>query len=244
MLPEQDKNIDTVFFFCAGSGITPAMSLMKEALEVREHLQVVLIYSNRSKERTVFYDAVTALASRFRGRLKTEFFFSNEQGLDQARLGRLALERLLRKHLVNGERSLFYLCGPHVYMQNIAITLLTEGIPQENIRREIFFSPEPTEKLEPPDRLPHRVNITYRQQVFSLLVQYPTTILQTAKMEGIMLPYSCESGRCGTCAATCTRGEVWMKRNEVLLDKEISQGRVLTCTGYPIGGDVDLHINE
>jgi len=54
------------------------------------------------------------------------------------------------------------------------------------------------------------------------------------------LPYSCEAGRCGSCTATCIDGKVWMSYNEVLMDDEISKGRVLTCTGYPIGGDVVL----
>ncbi|MEJ0029911.1 MAG: 2Fe-2S iron-sulfur cluster-binding protein [Bacteroidota bacterium] len=79
-------------------------------------------------------------------------------------------------------------------------------------------------------------------RTYSLKVQFPKSILQTAKEQGILLPYSCEAGRCGTCAGTCTRGEVWMLRNEVLLDKEMAKGRALTCTGYPIGGDVDITV--
>jgi ring-1,2-phenylacetyl-CoA epoxidase subunit PaaE len=127
-------------------------------------------------------------------------------------------------------------------MQNITITLLTEGVPEDNIRREIFFNPEPPVVNRPPDEDMHMVNIRYEGKVYSLQVQFPKSILQTAKAQGIMLPYSCEAGRCGTCAATCTNGQVWMSRNEVLLDKEMLKGRVLTCTGYPIGGDADLEI--
>jgi ring-1,2-phenylacetyl-CoA epoxidase subunit PaaE len=55
-----------------------------------------------------------------------------------------------------------------------------------------------------------------------------------------VLPYSCEAGKCGTCAATCTSGKVWMSYNEVLLDKEIAEGRVLTCTGFAVAGNVTL----
>ena len=35
-----------------------------------------------------------------------------------------------------------------------------------------------------------------------------------------------------------------MSRNEVLLDKEMAKGRVLTITGYPVGGDVELIVNN
>jgi len=60
----------------------------------------------------------------------------------------------------------------------------------------------------------------------------------------IELPYSCETGRCGTCAAVCKRGNVWMKYNEVLTDEDIRANKVLTCTGYPVYGDVGLDCDE
>ena len=69
------------------------------------------------------------------------------------------------------------------------------------------------------------------------MAQYPVTILQAAKQKGIMLPYSCEAGKCGTCVATCLQGNVWHAYNEVLLDRELEKGRILTCTGYPYGNE-------
>ena len=54
------------------------------------------------------------------------------------------------------------------------------------------------------------------------------------------MPYSCEAGRCGNCVARCTKGLVWHSYNEVLTEKELKNGLVLTCVGYPVGGDVDL----
>jgi ring-1,2-phenylacetyl-CoA epoxidase subunit PaaE len=73
-------------------------------------------------------------------------------------------------------------------------------------------------------------------------VQYPTSILQAAKLLKIDIPYSCENGQCGTCVAECLQGEVWMSRNEVLLDAEVAAGNVLTCTGFPINGAVTIKI--
>ena len=73
---------------------------------------------------------------------------------------------------------------------------------------------------------------------------YPQTILQAAKQAGIELPYSCETGRCGTCAAICTKGHVWMKYNEVLTEEDLRNKRVLTCTGYPVYGNVELDFDN
>jgi ferredoxin-NADP reductase len=243
-LPENLDDFEPLVFLCAGTGITPAMSLIKEALKVRMSQKVILVYSNRSPASTVFLDAIRKLEAEHSGKFIVEYFNSNHQALDRARLGRLALEKLLDEHVIEPAKALFFLCGPHLYMDNIMIALLTAGVPDRNIRREIFFNPEPLPKPNPPDRLPHKVTIDYRGQQHILTVQYPNSILQTAKKAGLLLPYSCEAGRCGTCAATCTKGEIWMLRNEVLLDKEMANGRVLTCTGYPVGGDAALIITE
>jgi ferredoxin-NADP reductase len=241
-LPDDVGQYEALVFLCAGTGITPAMSLIKEALKVRRAGKVILIYSNRNPASTVFLAEIEKLSEEFPEQLVVKHFFSNSQDLSKARVGRLALEALLEEHITQPARVLFFLCGPHVYMDNITITLLTAGVPDTNIRREIFFNPEPLPKIEPPDRDSHIVSVQYLGKHYSFPVKYPDSILQTAKKLGILLPYSCEAGRCGTCAATCTNGDVWMLRNEVLLDKEIARGRILTCTGYPVGGDVDLVI--
>jgi ferredoxin-NADP reductase len=231
---------DTIMFMAAGSGITPIISLIKEALLRNDSTKLILLYSNRSKETTIFYDELEAMRLKYAARFSIQYFFSNNMDLQQARMSRLVLEGILKKTMKDPSRSLFYLCGPHVYMQNITITLLTEGVPGDNIRKEIFFNPLPPVADVPPDKEMHTVNIQHEGISYSLKVQFPKTILQTAKEHGIMLPYSCEAGRCGTCAATCTRGEIWMLRNEVLLDKEVLKGRALTCTGFAVGGDADL----
>jgi ferredoxin-NADP reductase len=242
LYPEDTSDFDLTIFMAAGSGITPIISLIREALARNDEEKLMLLYSNRSKEHTVFHDELVELQKKHSDRFTIHFFFSNSFDLSRARMGRLALEDILNRRVKDPVRTLFFLCGPHVYMQNITITLLTEGVPEDNIRREIFFSPAPLAANLPPDTDMHTVNVNYEGKTYSLKVQFPKTILQTAKEQGIMLPYSCEAGRCGTCASTCTRGEIWMLRNEVLLDKEITKGRVLTCTGFAVGGDADITI--
>jgi ring-1,2-phenylacetyl-CoA epoxidase subunit PaaE len=240
--PADTSAFDAIVFLAAGTGITPVLSLLREALSRNDNIKLYLIYSNRSRQQTVFLEQLEQLAKLHPRRLSVSFYFSDSMDLQRARLSRLALEDFLKKNITDPAKALFYLCGPHFYMQNISITLLTDGVPDDNIRREIFFNPEPPVANIPPDSDMHTVNVRYEGKLYSLKVQFPNSILKTAKDQGIMLPYSCEAGRCGTCAATCTRGKVWMLRNEVLLDKEMAKGRILTCTGFAIGGDADVEI--
>lgn len=238
-LPEAIEEIDTFLFLAAGSGITPIFSLLQEALNFHPTKRVILIYSNRSEQDAIFLLTLQQWQKRF-PQLTIEYLFSNSKNLMRARLGNLLLVEFYKKYIRDPNKTMVYLCGPYDYMQMLEITLRTEGIPSDQVRKEVFLSPEVSDELLPPDQLPHRVTINDRGEITTFHVQYPTTILQAAKKKNLDLPFSCEAGRCGTCAATCTKGEVWMKVNEVLSDKEVSKGRVLTCTGYPVGGDVEL----
>ena len=100
-----------------------------------------------------------------------------------------------------------------------------------------------TRQLLPPEKDTRQVRISFGDKNYSFKVEYPDSILKAAKKNGIQLPYSCEVGRCGNCVAKCVKGIVWHSYNEVLTDKELQQGLVLTCVGHPVGGDVDLTLS-
>jgi ferredoxin len=122
-------------------------------------------------------------------------------------------------------------------------TLQEEKVLKENIRRENFSIEKlHPPKAEPPDKDRHEVKIHYGGATHQFTVQYPDTILKSATKHNISLPYSCETGRCGNCAALRVTGKVWLSYNEVLTEKELDNGFTLTCVGYPVGGDVELLI--
>jgi len=240
-LPEDMDRYSQVFFLAAGSGITPVFSLVKTALHQYPHLSIVLIYSNRSAADTIFYLQLQELAAKSRGRLKIDFLFSTSNNILKSRLNNSLLSSMLSDYLnTTKEKTLAYICGPVDYFDTVNITLLTDGIPKDNIRKELFVPFTPDQNELPPDTLPHKVKIRLKNGIAELTVQHPVSILHQAMKEGIALPYSCESGQCGSCAARCISGHVWIAYNEVLTDRELSQGLVLTCQGFPYGGDVEL----
>lgn len=237
-LPQQYEHINGFMFFAAGSGITPVYAIIKNLLHTTT-LPIVLIYSNKSKLDTIFYEHLQVLQQQY-PQLKIDFLFSNIRDVYKSRLSNWLLIQLLQEYDINKAGTLFYMCGPFDYMQMIMITLLTEGVPAPHIKKESFSTLPLLRKPMPPDTEKHAVTIHINQQHYHLQVQYPDSILTAAKKENIRLPYSCEAGRCGSCAATCTKGKVWMAHNEVLVDDEVDQGRILTCQGYPVDGDVEI----
>lgn len=240
-LPPNTQRYQKVLFLAAGSGITPILSLIKEVLYFRQ-MEVVLIYSNHTEASTIFLQELRQLQSKYATRFKIEFLFSDAKNLMRARLGKSILEELFQQYVTSPSHTLAYVCGPLDYRQMAMVTLLAQGILNDHLHKEVFHTPPARMHQEPPDKDQHVVNIQLNHQFIELHVQYPTTILAAAKKRNMDLPYSCEAGRCGTCAATCISGKVWMSRNEVLTDRELQQGRILTCTSYPISGNVELMI--
>ncbi|WP_153800823.1 flavin reductase family protein [Foetidibacter luteolus] len=236
-LPENFSGTSCLFFFAAGSGITPVFSLVKTALHTTQ-LPIVLVYSNRSPQDAIFYERLQQMEKEFTGRFKVRYLFSNIRDVYKSRLSNWLLLQLLQEYNVDRKHTLFYMCGPFVYMQMIMITLLTESVPPQHLHKEDFSMLPRIHKPKPPDTAPHEAEIHINNRVHILTVQYPDNILSAAKKQQIQLPYSCQAGRCGSCAATCTRGQVWMAYNEILTDDEVAAGRVLTCQGYPVNGNV------
>lgn len=238
-------SIPIFVFFAAGSGITPIYSLIKGLLKNHRTAKVVLVYSNRSEKDTIFYSDLIKLASDYPASFTVYFFFSDASDYRKARLSSSIVSEILTKEVgSNTSQTWIYMCGPFEYMLMLTIVVRGMGFANERIRKEQFIVSKPTVKIEPPDKAEHTITFVLQGEKLSWRSQYPETILQSAKRHGIALPFSCEAGQCGACSATCTKGKVWMYKNEVLMDEEINTGRVLTCTGYPIEGDVELKITS
>src|SRR5690606_18862591 len=85
--PEQEAE-RTIFLFAAGVGITPLYAMLKTALVAEKKTKIVLVYSNGSKERTLFYEELNAWQTKYPERLEIVWIFSNSKNLLHARLNR------------------------------------------------------------------------------------------------------------------------------------------------------------
>ena len=68
------------------------------------------------------------------------------------------------------------------------------------------------------------------------LIEVPagTSIMEGALKAGVKLIYSCLKGQCGSCRAYVVDGQVEMKNNFSLFEKEVAEGQVLLCQSHPI----------
>lgn len=243
-LPDTLAGIGQVWLLAAGSGITPIYALLKTLLAAHPAVPVVLVYSNHAPATTIFRAELEELAVRHPQQLRIEWLYSNAPDLARAHLHKELLEQLVQAHAVAAPAALLaYVCGPLNYMRMCTYALRELQVPTDHIRRENFVTePAYVPPLLPPDTDAHAVTVRWAGRQYAFEARHPDTILQAARRLDLRLPYSCEAGRCGNCVARCTQGRVWMSYNEVLTERDLARGLVLTCTGYPVGGPVQLEI--
>ena len=243
LLPD-NTTVRRLYFFAAGSGIAPIISLLKAALRKETAEKIFLIYSNHSHRYVPFRDELENLSHKHSSRFTIQYHFSDAMDIRQARLTRDTVLSLLDQEPAAYANDFFYCCGPVSYMRRIIFVLREYGIPSSHIRKEEFVvNRAALPSHRPPDLRPHAVTIQAKSKIYHFIAGYPHPILRAAIRAGFDLPYSCETGRCGSCAARCIQGTVWMSENEVLTPTDISNGIVLTCTGYPVDGDVILRLD-
>jgi ferredoxin-NADP reductase len=242
-LPAETGPETRLFFFAAGSGITPVLSLLRTALATRPDIRTTLVYSSHDPSLALFRNTLEALAQEYAGRFSLHLLFSTHKDLHRARLNRgLLLELLQEESGLQGD-NWFYCCGPENYMRLCTYVLREHGVSPGRIRREDFIpGTPPPPPLMPPDTTARTVQLETGTGMHTLHLAWPDTILKAALRQGIDLSWSCAAGRCGSCVAHCTEGKLWMAHNEVLTDADLQAGLVLTCTAYPLGDGLRLRV--
>ena len=253
----QNKHRRTIFLIGGGSGITPLYSILKTACQYEIQSRIVLINANRNESETIFYQDLRKLARKYPSRLHiihlwTAFHFNDKASYHRLenmvvlknRLSNELLENLVRKYRQkNRDQNIFYLCGPPGLMLKSENTLGFMGFRKEQIKREIFIVKK---RLQPKisELRNCQVQLIFAEKTFEFKLRAGQTILEAARLAGIELPYSCQSGICTTCSAQCVSGGVEMYGQEGKLDSNQTNGLVMTCVGYPSSPELVLDFDQ
>lgn len=239
---------ETFYFIAGGSGIVPIFSIIKSLLHFHPQVHVILLNQSRTENDIIYKSELVALSKQFPSRFIWQQLLSkpliNTQSLQ--RLNNLLLEDLLsgyQKSHSPKNKIRFFLCGPQALMRMAEFTLRLMGVEKEKIRKEQFVI-ETGHPVSPViDASERMVLLHYLNYDYKFTVNYPQTVLDAALANGIQLPYSCKAGICSTCMATVKAGKVVMNNNEVLTDKELRDGKILTCVSYA-ATDVELSMHR
>jgi ferredoxin-NADP reductase len=221
-----------VVALAAGSGITPVISLVKQALATTSR-RVHLLYANRDLESTIFRAELDALVDAHPDRLRVQHHLDVDDGFVDADATRRFAGTLASDADV-------YVCGPTPFMDIVEDALLGSGVDPSRFHIERFApaGDTPIEEDAPDTGGVTIVTIELDGRTDSTEHRAGTTILQTARQLGMAPPFSCESGNCATCMARLLEGTVTMHVNNALTDEEVEEGWVLTCQSVPTSDTV------
>jgi ring-1,2-phenylacetyl-CoA epoxidase subunit PaaE len=224
----------------AGSGITPMLSIAATVLQ-QPNSHVVVLYGNRRTNTVMFADELADLKDTYGQRLELIHVLSREQRAVDLFSGRLdggRVRRLLQTFVPVAAVDHFWLCGPLGMVLDTQRVLRELDVTDERIHRELFYvedvAPQPTQHVDGPVRgLRSEVTIVMDGRSSTLSLPRDTSVLDAAQEVRDDLPYACKGGVCGTCRARVTVGEVDMRRNYALEQREVQTGFVLTCQSFP-----------
>ena len=232
--------------FVAGSGITPAISILKSVLKSEPRSSFVLVYGNKSPEETIFHQELHDLQSQYTGRLFVHYVFSQAK-VDGELFGRI--DKSTVNFVLNTKHKelafdKFYLCGPEEMINTVSAVLKEHNVAEKNIKFELFSSSSAENKIEKSLEGHSKITIMVDDEETTFEMSQKQTILEAALKQGVDAPYSCQGGICSSCLARIKFGTAEMTKNSILTDKEIEDGLVLTCQAHPTSAEIVVDYDD
>ena len=236
--PEGDDR--PIVLIAGGVGITPLVSMLRHGVVAEPGRPITLIYSARGQRELVFWDELSALARRHPHVRLVGTVTERDEGW-QDRVGRIDAA-LVGNYVPNAAHSVFLMCGPLEMIESIRKALLALGVPEAQIRSEVFKASAAIGAAGPPEAdragdaaasgtLTNSTRLDLVRTGRSVDVASSQTLLDAAERGGADIPTLCRAGVCGTCrtrllsgAARCT--------SDALDDRDRGSGFVLPCVTW------------
>ncbi|WP_116140868.1 hybrid-cluster NAD(P)-dependent oxidoreductase [Trinickia diaoshuihuensis] len=234
-------------FLSAGSGITPLMSMSRSHHELGEDRDIVFVHSARTPDDIIFareLDLIAANQQHFRTSFVCERIGQRTTWPGITGFLTLPLLRLIAPDFM--EREIFT-CGPAPYMKAVREMLAEAGFDRAHYHEESFsFDALPaaeqaaalegaaTPTAQAPSDGAATYSVTFAKMRRDIECGGHEHVLDAAKRAGVRLPASCTQGMCGTCKVKLVSGQVDMRHNGGIRQREIDQGMVLLCCSKPL----------
>ena len=224
--------------FGGGSGITPVISLIKSALRTTGR-RIRLLYANRDRDSIIFREELQALVAAHPERLDVVHHLDVDRGfLDVGGA---------KEHVAGFEDADFYICGPDLFMRVVEDALDAAAVERSRVLVERFVSPTDADRVEPlaapapaSDEVPEQIAIKLDGAEHRVPYTAGRTLLESARDAGLRPPFACEEGYCSTCMARLRRGNVTLRVNDALTQRDLDEGFILTCQGVPSGPECEI----
>ena len=229
---DTNPNSKKVLMLSAGSGITPMLSMLKAISDKALSTDIEFFHSARSEKDLIAYDELHALAKQ-QGNTKLHFTLTQSAKPDwQGHQGHLN-EHMLSCIAQLTEREVF-VCGPEGFRESAKSMLLTLGLPEPQFHFESFGKRKaPAVEASNKKPVPEKVNILFDSWDKNYQGNSKETILEQGEAAGLILPFSCRGGMCGSCKVKLESGDVRELADDGLLPSDKEAGYILACSCIP-----------
>ena len=228
----------TVYFFAAGSGITPIYAMTRALLAEERYSVAHLAYGNVDAASVVFREALARVEADAAGRLIVRHVLSKPglwPGMNYWRRGRIdaaAVEAFIAEHPPEAQDARYYVCGPGGMNAGVREALRNLDVPADRIRMESYGGAGAGRDLSI-SGVAAVATVVLHGRTLAVPVAAGRTLLEAVRATEASPPFSCESGVCGSCRARLMAGRVHMRARMALADDEIAAGAILTCQAVP-----------
>ena len=228
---------EELVLLAGGSGITPFMSIVREAFggdDADPALKVHLLYGSRVPEDVIFGAELAALAEAHPGLRYSPIISEPPPGYEG--LTGFLDARAIREQAGDLAGKTVYICGPNV-MYDFCLEALTElGVPEYKIKRELYGPPDDVTK-EP--GWPRGLDAS---TIFEVEVEGRETIraaageplLNSLERYGMAVPVICRAGESSACRTRLLSGRVYQPANTGLRESDREHGYIHACVSYPL----------
>lgn len=236
---------DDLVFLAGGSGITPFMSIIRDAVRrgaVTSPLRIHLLYGSRVPQDIIFGDELSQLATAcvpLVGKEHRDFSYSPV--ISEPPPGYEGVTGFLDADQIRGQigdisGKTFYICGPPV-MHDFCLAALKElGVPPHKVRRELYGPPDDVTQ-EPGWPAGLSADTIFDVEILDQqTVRAPAgePLMNTLERYGIIVPAVCRTGACSACRTKLLSGRVFMPAHTALRQSDREHGYIHACMSYPL----------
>lgn len=207
------------FAIAAGSGITPILSHLSDALQSGAKAQ--LYYINRDQSAALLTDRIEQLQEQYGEQFTLIAHHTSADARPDA--------QQILSHSQSGDDVLF--CVPYALQQDLLTESKNKGVADSQVHTEVFFAPSSEDQTPEFSATSVAATLTVDEygDEHTIEVEANQNLLDAMLKNDIDISYGCKGGVCGSCKCILEEGEVQMANHTALFDDEIEEGYILPC---------------
>ncbi|KGJ89790.1 2Fe-2S iron-sulfur cluster-binding protein [Colwellia psychrerythraea] len=236
-----------VLLLSAGSGITPMLSMLRYMVAKQCKNQVIFIHSAKQETDLIAQAEVSNLAKQHGN---CQIIYTLTQANSSQWYG---LQGRLNEHILHNIEQIShyhtFVCGPKLFRKTAQQLLRKLGLPPNYYHYESYgeyeYSKQDISSATKENTMANsmidskvvktgynkaKVSISYKRWNKQYQGNKNDSLLEQGEAAGLILPYSCRAGCCGSCKAKLISGQVKQHSTNGLSASERQQGYILLCS--------------